>query len=209
MNPIQNWNHLHRLVDSDELSYLYMLDECSDSSHVSREETSNDFNESLCTNTVCNKRGAVKIKEKENGLSFPRLCPLAPSLNIKDTAGCSVLIKQVSVHKQLIDKSAPPLSRCVCLSFPFYDRSGLHPAPWIATSVYYAHGGGSDRHNDTIVTLPHMPRSLLCDPKVSWHISGTDSVFGNNRTCFFLNNSCSPVRDGGCDVITRMLYVLI
>lgn len=29
--------------------------------------------------------------------------------------------------------------------------------PSMATSVYYAHGGGrSGRHNDTIVTLPHM-----------------------------------------------------
>lgn len=61
------------------------------------------------------------------------------------------------------------------------------PLPWIATSVYYAHGGHSDRHNDTIVTLPHMPRSHLpCDPRVSWHISGTDSVHGKRRTHFFL-----------------------
>lgn len=112
-------------------------------------------------------------------------CVLVLSVNIKDTAGCSVLIKQVSVHKQLINKSARPLSRCICLSVPFYDRSGLRPAPWIATSVYYAHSGGSDRHNDTIVTLPHMPRSHLPhDPGVSWHISGSDSIHGNNHTFF-------------------------
>lgn len=36
-------------------------------------------------------------------------------------------------------------------------------------------------HNDTIVTLPHMPPSLPCDHEVSWHISGTDVGGGNGR----------------------------
>lgn len=126
---------------------------------------------------------------KENGFSFLYLCPLALSMNIKDTAGCSVLIKQVSVHKQLINKRRPsPLSDVFACLFHFMTGQYYTLLPWIATSVYYAHGSGSsDRHNDTIVTLPHMPQSHLpCDPGVSWHISGTESVQGNRRVRFFL-----------------------
>lgn len=57
----------------------------------------------------------------------------------------------------------------------------------MATSVYYAHGSGGDRHNDTIVTLPHTPRPRLpCDLWGRWHISGTDSAHGKNLTRSFL-----------------------
>lgn len=126
-------------------------------------------------------------EKKENGFSFLYLCPLALSVNIKDTAGCSVLIKQVSVHKQLINKRCPsPLPDVFACLFHFMTGQYYTPLPWIATSVYYAHGGSGERHNDTIVTLPHMPQSHLpCDPEVSWHISGTESVHGNKHAHFF------------------------
>lgn len=121
--------------------------------------------------------------------------PIHVGLSVNITAGRSVLIKQVSVHKQLINKSCPsPLSSVfACLSHfttsPYYT---LHP--WIAASVYYAHGGHSERHNDTIVTLPHMPRSHLpCDPRGQltyfWHWVGT----WKRHAGFFLSNSSPPV----------------
>lgn len=59
-----------------------------------------------------------------------RVCPrvLRLSVNIKDTAGCCVFRKQVSVHKQLINKSHPSLSRCVLPACRFYGPSVLQPA---------------------------------------------------------------------------------
>lgn len=96
--------------------------------------------------------GAVKCLKK--WLPFPLLSPSGLSVNIKATAGCSVLIKQLSVQKQLINNGyPPPLPQCVCLSFTFYDQAILHCSiPWIAAGVYYAHDGWSDQHNVTIVS---------------------------------------------------------
>lgn len=115
----------------------------------------------------CNKPSVVKIREKWL-LSLLR-CPPGLSVNMKDTAGCGVLIKRLPVHKQLINKRRPsPLPTRLSVSFPFYDRSVLQPLlPWIATSVYYAHGGHSHRHNDTIVT-PSPPHATGPSSSQPW-----------------------------------------
>lgn len=119
------------------------------------------------------------------------LCPWGLSVNIKDTAGCSVLIKQVSVHKQLINKRRPsPLPTCLPVFSILWPVSITAPLPWIAASVYYAHGGYSNWHNDTIVTLPLTPRpSLPRNPGVSWHISGTRNARKKSYSLRF-NDSC-------------------
>lgn len=72
------------------------------------------------------------------------MCPrvLRLSVNIKDTAGCCVFRKQVSLHKQLYKKAAPPLSWCVCLHVfsILWAVSVTAPLPSMVASVYYAHG---------------------------------------------------------------------
>lgn len=73
------------------------------------------------TAEVCNKQRVVKNQIKKKMACLSSACVLwGPSVNIKDTAGCSVLIKQVSVHKQLIDKgrpSPPPNVRAALFHF--------------------------------------------------------------------------------------------
>lgn len=137
----------------------------------------------------CNKPSVVKIREKWL-LSLLR-CPLGLSVNMKDTAGCGVMIKRLPVHKQLINKRRPsPLPTRLSVSFPFYDRSVLQPLlPWIATSVYYAHGGHSHRHNDTIVTPPPRHGPILLATPGSADIFLAAGIHGKNPTPRLFNDS--------------------
>lgn len=125
---------------------------------------------------------------------------------MKDTAGFSVLIEQVSLHKQLINKSCPPPfppNVFACL-FHFMTAQYYTLLSWMAASVYYAHGGCSDLHNDTIVTLPHMPGSHLPnDPGVSWHILVTKSIHGTSTLVSFLTTDVY-CQSAGCEVIRQM-----
>lgn len=93
------------------------------------------------------------------------VCPrvLRLSVNIKDTAGCCVFRKQVSLHKQLYNKSCPfPLLMFACMSFPFYGPSVLQPRCLQWLRVFITHTATSGYwHNDTIVTLLHTTRPYL------------------------------------------------
>lgn len=134
--------------------------------------------------------------------------PLSLSVNIKDTAGCSVLIKQVSVHKQLINKGrTSPLPDAFACLFPFYDRSVLHPAPLNGHKCLLCTRRRQKRpaqwHNCDTPSHAH----LSCDPRGQltyfWHWLGTRK---QARSLLF-NNSGPPVMPAGCDVIISMVVI--
>lgn len=113
--------------------------------------------------TACRTRAPAKFCTKPSVVKVRETCllsllrpPPGCSVNMKDTAGCGVLIKRLPVHKQLINKrrplpSADAFVRLFSILWPVSVTALL---PSIATSVYYAHGGHSHWHNDTIVTPP-------------------------------------------------------
>lgn len=142
-----------------------------------------------CSTLLCNKWRVVKNERKENGSSFL-------SVNIKDTAGCSVLIKQVSVHKQLINKSrpSPPPDVFACL-FHFTTGQCYTTAPPEWPQVFIMRTAAA-----AIGTMTQLWHSLTrhglvfrATFGVSWHISGTDSAHGKKSDALLSDNSDPPV----------------
>ena len=136
----------------------------------------------LCSTLLCNKWRVVKNERKENGSSFL-------SVNIKDTAGCSVLIKQVSVHKQLINKSrpSPPPDVFACL-FHFTTGQCYTTAPpeWPQVFIMRTAAAATGTMTQLWHSLTRHGLVVRVTFGVSWHISGTDSAHGKNLTRSFL-----------------------
>lgn len=113
------------------------------------------------------------------------------SVNIKDTAGRGVLIKPISVDKQLINKRRPsPLPVCLPVFSILWAVSITPRSSWMATSVYYAHGSIGGRHNDTVDDTP--PIQMLhshpsCDLR-GWltYFSGSEAEHGKESSRFLL-----------------------
>lgn len=136
----------------------------------------------LCSTLLCNKWRVVKNERKENGSSFL-------SVNIKDTAGCSVLIKQVSVHKQLINKRrpSPPPDVFACL-FHFTTGQCYTTAPpeWPQVFIMRTAAAATGTMTQLWHSLTRHGLVFRATFGVSWHISGTDSAHGKNLTRSFL-----------------------
>lgn len=146
------------------------------------------------------------------------MCPrvLRLSVNIKDTAGCCVFRKQVSLHKQLYNKSCPsPLLMCLpaCL-FHFMGRQCYSPAAFNGCECLLR-----TRQHRATGTMTQLWRSFTrhglifhATSGVSWHISGCEWIHGKKKSKRFLFNNLRSVFRTWChqsDVFRTASVVMI
>lgn len=114
-----------------------------------------------------------------------RVCPrvLRLSVNIKDTAGCCVFRGQVSVHKQLINKSHTSLSRCVCLCvFSVLWAVSVTARRPQCSQVFITHTAAAATGTMTQLWRSFARHGLIFHTSsgVSWHVSGCEWIRGRD-----------------------------